>query len=144
MDLLHYNPAGALQGKHGLLPEDLSAVRPNLEQAREEVLADAELWASGGEVPAVKLEQTSAAVANMYYVGAINRIGSEDDFGDNDYYGSSYFADPRGQFIEDKASDQDAELVIREFDLEMVEAVRNGWAFYRDRRPDTYGPLVEA
>ncbi len=91
-----------------------------------------------------ELEQTSAAVANMYYVGAINRIGNEDDFGDNDYYGSSYFADPRGQFIEDKASDQDAELVIREFDLEMVEAVRNGWAFYRDRRPDTYGPLVEA
>ena len=80
----------------------------------------------------------------MYYVGAINRIGSEDEFGDNDFYGSSYFADPRGQFIDGKASDQDAELVIREFDLEMVESVRNGWAFYRDRRPDTYGPLTEA
>jgi N-carbamoylputrescine amidase len=91
-----------------------------------------------------ELEQTSAAAANMYYVAAINRIGSEDDFGDNDYYGSSYFADPRGQFVDGTASDQDAELVIREFDLEMVEAVRNGWAFYRDRRPDTYGPLTEA
>ena len=90
-----------------------------------------------------ELEQTSAAVANMYYVGAINRIGNEDDFGDNDYYGSSYFADPRGQFVEGTASDQEAELVIRDLDLDLIERVRNGWAFYRDRRPETYGPLVE-
>ncbi len=90
-----------------------------------------------------ELEQTSAAVANMYYVGAINRVGIE-PLGDDDFYGTSYFADPRGQFVDGKASDQDAELVIREFDLELVEAVRNGWAFYRDRRPDTYQPLTEA
>jgi N-carbamoylputrescine amidase len=90
-----------------------------------------------------ELEQTSAAVANMYYVGAINRVGVE-PLGEDDFYGTSYFADPRGQFVDGKASDQDAELVIREFDLELVEAVRNGWAFYRDRRPDTYQPLTEA
>ena len=90
-----------------------------------------------------ELEQTSAAVANMYYVGAINRVGVE-PLGDNDFYGSSYFADPRGQFVEGQASDQNAELVIRDLDLEIIEEVRNGWAFYRDRRPDTYAPLTEA
>lgn len=90
-----------------------------------------------------ELEQTSAAVANMYYVGAINRVGVE-PLGDNDFYGSSYFADPRGQFVEGQASDQKAELVIRDLDLDIIEEVRNGWAFYRDRRPDTYAPLTEA
>jgi N-carbamoylputrescine amidase len=35
-------------------------------------------------------------------------------------------------------------LVIRDLDLDIIEEVRNGWAFYRDRRPDTYAPLTEA
>ena len=61
--------------------------------------------------------------------------------GDNDFYGTSYFADPRGQFVEGTASDQEAELVIRDLDLDLIDEVRAGWAFYRDRRPDTYGPL---
>jgi N-carbamoylputrescine amidase len=90
-----------------------------------------------------QLEQTAAAAANMYYVGAINRVGIE-PLGDNDFYGTSYFADPRGQFVEGTASDQEAELVVRDLDLGMVDEVRNGWAFYRDRRPDSYGPLTEA
>jgi beta-ureidopropionase len=90
-----------------------------------------------------KLEQTSAAVANMYFVGAINRVGVE-PLGDNDFYGGSYFADPRGQFVGERASEHDEELLVRELDLSMITQVRNQWAFYRDRRPDTYGPLVEA
>jgi beta-ureidopropionase len=90
-----------------------------------------------------KLEQTSAAVANMYFVAAINRVGVE-PLGDNDFYGTSYFADPRGQFVGDPASDMDEELVVRDLDLDLITEVRNQWAFYRDRRPDSYGPLVEA
>jgi N-carbamoylputrescine amidase len=89
-----------------------------------------------------KLEQTSAAAANMYFVAAINRVGVE-DLGDNDFYGTSYFADPRGQFVGDPASDTDEELVVRDLDLDLIAEVRNQWAFYRDRRPDSYGPLVE-
>ncbi len=89
-----------------------------------------------------QLEQTSAAVANMYYVGAINRVGIE-PLGDNDFYGTSYFADPRGQFVGEVASDQGEELVVRDLDLDRIEEVRNQWAFYRDRRPDAYGALVE-
>jgi N-carbamoylputrescine amidase len=90
-----------------------------------------------------QLEQTASAAANMYFVGALNRIGVE-DLGDNDFYGTSYFADPRGQFVEGTASDQEAELVIRDLDLGLIDEVRKGWAFYRDRRPESYGPLTEA
>jgi len=88
-----------------------------------------------------QLEQTSAAVANMYFVGAINRVGIE-PLGDNDFYGTSYFASPRGQFVDGTASDQTEELVVRDLDLDQIEEVRSQWAFYRDRRPDIYGPLT--
>ena len=88
-----------------------------------------------------QLEQTSAAVANMYFVGAINRIGIE-PLGDNDFYGTSYFANPRGQFVDGTASDQTEELVVRDLDLDQIDEVRSQWAFYRDRRPDLYGDLT--
>ena len=88
-----------------------------------------------------QLEQTSAAVANMYFVGAINRVGIE-PLGDNDFYGTSYFANPRGQFVDGTASDQTEELVVRDLDLDQIEEVRSQWAFYRDRRPDIYDPLT--
>ncbi len=87
------------------------------------------------------LEQPASAVANEYFVGAINRVGQE-PFGDNDYYGSSYFVDPRGEFVGEKASDTEEELVVRDLDMSMIDAVRKTWAFYRDRRPDAYGDLV--
>ena len=88
-----------------------------------------------------QLEQTSSAVANMYFVGAINRVGIE-PLGDNDFYGTSYFANPRGQFVDGTASDRTEELVVRDLDLDQIEEVRSQWAFYRDRRPDIYGPLT--
>ena len=88
-----------------------------------------------------QLEQPASAAANMYFVGAINRVGIE-PLGDNDFYGTSYFANPRGQFVGDVASDQDEELVVRELDFDMIREVREQWAFYRDRRPDMYGSLT--
>ena len=88
-----------------------------------------------------QLEQTSAAVANMYFVGAINRVGVE-PLGENDFYGTSYFANPRGQFVDGTASDRAEELVVRDLDLDQIDEVRSQWAFYRDRRPDLYGDLT--
>ncbi|MFF4920165.1 nitrilase-related carbon-nitrogen hydrolase [Kitasatospora sp. NPDC001261] len=90
-----------------------------------------------------QLEQPAAAVANEYFVAAINRVGTE-EYGDNDFYGTSYFVDPRGQFVGAVASDKEEELVVRDLDLGLIEQVRQQWAFYRDRRPDAYGPLAEA
>src|SRR3970040_1582654 len=89
------------------------------------------------------LEQPAAAVANEYFIGAINRVGPE-PYGDNAFYGSSYFVDPRGQIIDGSASDTEEELVIRDLDLDMVEEVRQQWAFYRDRRPGVLCDLVAA
>jgi beta-ureidopropionase len=89
------------------------------------------------------LEQPAAAVANEYFVGAINRVGVE-DLGDNDFYGSSYFVDPRAQLVGEAASDGTDELVVRDLDMAVLAETREQWQFYRDRRPSMYGSLTEA
>jgi beta-ureidopropionase len=89
-----------------------------------------------------KLEQPAHAVANGYFVGAINRVGTEAPWNIGKFYGSSYFVDPRGQIVACGSEDQD-ELVVATLDLDMIEEVRRTWQFFRDRRPDAYGPLVE-
>ena len=88
-----------------------------------------------------RLEQPAAAVANEYFVGAINRVGTE-ELGDDDFYGTSYFADPRGQLVGDAGARDRGELIIRDLDLSLIDQVRNTWAFYRDRRPDAYADLT--
>ena len=88
-----------------------------------------------------QLEQPAAAVANQYYIAAINRVGVE-EYGDNDFYGTSYFVDPRGQFVGEPASAHDEELVVRDLNLDLIDEVRQQWAFYRDRRPDAYDTLT--
>lgn len=88
-----------------------------------------------------KLEQPAAAVANMYYVGAINRVGIE-PLGDNDFYGQSYFVDPEGQFVGEVGDPQKPELIVRDLDMDKIMEVRNTWQFYRDRRPDAYADLT--
>jgi beta-ureidopropionase len=89
-----------------------------------------------------RIEQPSHAVANGYYVGTINRVGIEKDFGDDDFYGQSYFVDPRGQFVGDVGSAHDEELIVRDLDLDKIAEVRNTWQFFRDRRPDAYADLT--
>jgi N-carbamoylputrescine amidase len=89
-----------------------------------------------------KLEQPASAVANEYFIGAINRVGVE-EFGDNDFYGSSYFVDPEGKFVGDVGHDHDPELIVRDLDLSLLDTVRDRWQFYRDRRPDAYGDLTK-
>jgi N-carbamoylputrescine amidase len=87
------------------------------------------------------IEQPAAAVANEYFVGAINRVGVE-DLGDNEFYGSSYFVDPRGQKIGEVGSGSEDDVIVRDLDMSLLEQVRHTWAFYRDRRPDSYGSLT--
>ena len=89
-----------------------------------------------------KIEQPAHAIANGYFVGAINRVGTEAPWNIGTFYGNSYFVNPRGEIIACGSEDQD-ELVVAELDLAMNEEVRRTWQFYRDRRPDAYGPLVE-
>jgi len=88
-----------------------------------------------------KLEQPAHAVANGYFVGAINRVGHEQPWDIGEFYGQSYFCDPRGQMIAEAPRDQDA-LVVADLNLDMIREVRNTWQFFRDRRPESYQQLV--
>ena len=90
-----------------------------------------------------ELEQPAHAVANGYWIGAINRVGVEKPLNDAQFYGSSYFCDPRGRII-GKASETEDEVLVCDLDLDMNREVRNTWQFLRDRRPETYDDLVKA
>jgi beta-ureidopropionase len=90
-----------------------------------------------------KLEQPAHAVANGYFIGAINRVGVEAPWNIGEFYGSSYFCDPRGQVFAQASRDKD-EVLTADLDLDMIGEVRKTWQFFRDRRPDMYEALVKA
>ena len=79
---------------------------------------------------------------NGYFVGAINRVGREKPWNIGEFYGKSYFCNPRGKIIAQASRNKD-EVVVADLDLDMIAEVRNVWQFYRDRRPDSYKPLVQ-
>jgi N-carbamoylputrescine amidase len=89
-----------------------------------------------------KLEQPAHAVANGYFMGCINRVGTEAPWNIGRFYGSSYFVNPRGEILACASEDKD-ELITCELDLDMIQTVRNTWQFFRDRRPETYGKLTD-
>ena len=88
-----------------------------------------------------KLEQPAHAVANGYFMGCINRVGIEKPWNLGEFYGSSYFVDPRGQIVAIASDDKD-ELLVTEIDLELIDEVRATWQFFRDRRPEAYQDLT--
>jgi beta-ureidopropionase len=90
-----------------------------------------------------KLEQPAHAVANGYFIGAINRVGTEAPWNIGQFYGTSYFCNPRGKIIAEASREKD-EVLIADLDLDQIKEVRQTWQFFRDRRPETYGDLVKA
>src|SRR6187397_1453854 len=88
-----------------------------------------------------KLEQPAHAVANGYFVGAINRPGWEEPWRIGEFYGQSYFCDPRGKILVEGTRNTD-DIVIADLDLDLIREVRNTWQFYRDRRPESYGAIT--
>lgn len=89
-----------------------------------------------------ELEQPAHAVANGYFVGTINRVGSEEPWSIGEFYGQSYFCNPRGKIIAQACRDKD-ELLVTDIDLDMIQEVRAQWQFYRDRRPELYGEVSQ-
>jgi len=89
-----------------------------------------------------KIEQPAHAVANGYFMGCINRVGTEAPWNIGKFYGTSYFVNPRGQIIAEASEDKD-ELVVSDLDLGMIDEVRATWQFYRDRRPEAYDEIVK-
>src|SRR6202166_2430362 len=89
-----------------------------------------------------KLEQPAHAVANGYFVGAINRVGHEHPWNIGEFYGQSYFCTPRGKLIAEGSRDKE-EVIVADLNLDEIQEVRNVWQFFRDRRPESYGDLVK-
>lgn len=89
-----------------------------------------------------KIEQPAHAVANGYFIGAINRVGMEAPWNIGHFYGTSYFCNPRGQIIAEASREKD-EVLTADLDLDQIKEVRQTWQFFRDRRPDSYVDLVK-
>jgi beta-ureidopropionase len=83
-------------------------------------------------------ELIAMAIANQCFVAAINRVGVELK---DEFFGSSLICDPRGEVVANAGMNGE-EILIADIDLSMVTKVRNSWLFYRDRRPEAYGPLI--
>ena len=78
------------------------------------------------------------AVSNSVYLAAANRVGVE---GDAKFYGSSFIADFTGTKLSE--ADRSRETVLyADLDLAAARRFRAGFGFFRDRRPDLYGPLL--
>jgi agmatine deiminase len=83
--------------------------------------------------------QRGHAIANSVHVAAVNRVGAE---GDIRFFGSSFVADAFGNVLA-RAGETDEEVLVVEVDLAGNEAVREGWGFFRNRRPETYGVITQ-
>jgi N-carbamoylputrescine amidase len=81
--------------------------------------------------------QRSHGIANGCFVASINRVGQE---GDISFWGHSFVAGPFGQVLAEAGTDE--EVLTTEIDLENIEKQRQVWPFFRDRRIDTYGPIL--
>ncbi len=118
------------------------------EPARELGLAGAEIvfnpsaTVAGLSEHLWKLEQPASAVANQYFVGAINRVGMERPWNMGEFYGTSYFCSPRGEILTEGPRDRDA-VVVADLDLDLIAEVRRTWPFFRDRRPESYVKIAE-
>lgn len=78
------------------------------------------------------------AVANVAPVVAANRVGAE---GGQLFYGSSFIAGTDGAKVAELSREEEG-VATATFDLSAVRRERASWGFFRDRRPDLYGPLL--
>lgn len=82
------------------------------------------------------------AVSNSAYVAACNRIGREVvEQQEQSYYGHSFVADYTGEIVAE-LDDKTEGALIHTLDLSAAREFRAGMGFFRDRRPELYGPLL--
>ncbi len=88
------------------------------------------------------LELRAHALANIYYVCGVNKVGVDAGGSSRNHFGNSMIINPRGEILVE-ASDSQDDIAIAEVDLSVIPELRTLWGYYRDRRPDQYGPLLE-
>ena len=77
------------------------------------------------------------SIHNGVFVAAVNRVGQEKDM---NFYGGSFISNPLGEIIQ--SLDDKEGILVKEIDLQEIEFTRNLLQFLRDRRTDTYGPIL--
>ena len=80
----------------------------------------------------------SHGIANGVFVAAVNRVGVEDAM---HFYGHSFISNPFGDFLIE--ADDNEQIIYADIDYEQIRELRNLFQFFRDRRVDTYGPLLK-
>ncbi|MBI1734850.1 MAG: acyltransferase [Candidatus Rokubacteria bacterium] len=88
------------------------------------------------------VELRAHAIANVYYVCGVNKVGVDVGGSSRDHHGDSLIANPRGEVIA-QASPTEEGIVTADVDLSVIPELRALWGYYRDRRPDLYGPVAE-
>lgn len=82
--------------------------------------------------------QQSHAIANGLYVASVNRVGTENG---QQFWGSTFIANPFGSIIKQASTDKE-EILVETIDLDKIETYRQTWPFLRDRRIDTFQPIL--
>lgn len=104
-------------------------------------------WDTNETDPATNEEQYGAwqtiqrghAVANGVYVVSVNRVGRE---ADQQFWGGSFIANPHGKLL--YLAPHEGEVThVEELDLEKLDHYRTTWPFLRDRRIDSYRPILK-
>jgi beta-ureidopropionase len=83
-------------------------------------------------------EMQAHAFSNCYALACANRAGTEDGIG---FLGSSFISSHKGEILARCAEDGDR-IITADIDISEIRESRKRLAFYRDRRPDQYDPLV--
>ena len=79
------------------------------------------------------------AVSNVVPVVAANRIGTEHG---QSFYGTSFICDERGDILAELGREEEG-VIAATLDLDRVKRHRAAFGFFRDRRPELYGRLVQ-
>lgn len=79
------------------------------------------------------------AVSNVVPIVAANRVGTEHG---QTFYGTSFITDERGDVLAELDRAEEG-VITATLDLDKVKRHRAAFGFFRDRRPDLYGRLVE-
>src|ERR1700753_105134 len=83
--------------------------------------------------------QRSHSVANGVHVVSVNRVGEE---GDMLFWGGSFVSNPFGRVLY-QASHEKEEIHVEEINLNRTEYYRTHWPYLRDRRIDSYDPILK-
>ncbi|MGI8509223.1 MAG: carbon-nitrogen hydrolase [Gemmatimonadaceae bacterium] len=94
------------------------------------------------QVDAWRTAQRAHAIANGVFVASPNRVGFEDEAGTDgiEFFGNSFISDPFGRILAEAGTDP--AVLIAKCDPAVIEETRRNWPFLRDRRIDSYAPIL--